>query len=80
MYDVRITFSRSKDFEQYSVEKMVYTDADGKEMQVSGKDLLTHRFPIRGDLGVLLVCSLEETSTVSWKDIRSITVSEPTEL
>ena len=65
---------------QESVEKVIYTDADGNEIIVSGEKLLTHCFPIRGDLGVLLVQSPEKTSTVSRKDIRSISISEPEEL
>lgn len=80
MYDIRITFSRSKDFEQEDVEKVIYADADGNEITVAGEELLTHRFPIQGDLGVLLIYSSEKTSSISWKDIRSISVSEPDEL
>lgn len=80
MYDICITFSRSKDFEQESVDKVVYTDSHGSEITVSGDELLTHRFPIQSDLGVLLIHSPEKTSTVSWKDIRSISISEPEEL
>ena len=80
MYDICITFSRSKDFEQEDVETVIYTNAEGIEITVSGEKLLTHHFPISSDLGVLLVQSPQKTSSVSWKDIRAISFSVPDEL
>ena len=80
MYDICITFSRSKDFTQENVEKVIYTNRDGQVVTVSKEELLTHGFPIQNDLGVLKIQSPEKTSNVSWKDIRSISISEPDEL
>lgn len=80
MSEICITFSSGKEFRQEDVTKVSYLDESENEVIVSGEGLYSHKFPIKGQEGVLMVYTETSSSTVRWKDIRSITFEQDIDL